>query len=103
MLQIASSLKINFNKSLLYAWKKLDIQLWSNTLGCKLCSIPIKFLDDNIGTNPMKRLFLKPLLDKFEGKLVSWNYSSLNQAGRKVLVSQSKQSTSLLVSTLQSF
>lgn len=83
--QLIAGLKINFGKSSLYAWNEPDVQFWANILGCKVSSLPIHYLDAYIGTNPRRKIFWKPLLDKFDSKLTSWKKNSLNQAGRKVL------------------
>lgn len=58
---------------------------WAGILGCQLGSFPINYLGANIGTNPRRKLFWKPLLEKMDKKSAGWK-TSLNQAGRKVLV-----------------
>lgn len=79
-------MKINFGKSLLYGWNEPDLQCWADILGCKVGVMPIQYLGAFIGSNPRRKVFWKPLLDKFDSKLANWKKSSLNQEGRKVLV-----------------
>lgn len=84
--QLISGLKINFSKSSLFSWDNLDVHDWSDILGCRVCDLPIKYLVASIGTNPRRKVFWKPLIEKFEKKLAGWKCSYLNQAGRRVLV-----------------
>lgn len=84
--QLVSGLKINFGKSSLFGWKEPEFQSWSDILGCKVGELQIQYLGASIGTNPRKRVFWKPLLDKFDSKLANWKKNSLNQAVRRVLV-----------------
>lgn len=84
--QLASGLKINFNKSSLYTWGELESNAWANLIGCKEGELPIRYLGADIGSSPRKLMFWKPLINKIKRKLASWKCSSLNKAGRKVLV-----------------
>lgn len=84
--QLASGLTINCSKSLLYTWEESESQTWANLLGCKVGTLPIKYLEANIGCSPRKLIYRKPLLEKFDSKIASWKCSSLNESGRKVLV-----------------
>lgn len=84
--QIVSGLKINFGKSSLYGWNEPDLQNWAAILGCRVGSLPINSLGTYIGISPRKKLFWKPLLERFDSKLVAWRKNSLNQAGRRVLI-----------------
>lgn len=79
-------LKINFGKSSLYGWNEPDIQSWADILGCKVGVMPIHYLGAYIGSSPRRKVFWKPLLYKFDLKLIAWKKNSINQAGRKVLV-----------------
>lgn len=54
--------------------------------GCRVGSLPIKYLGAVIGANPRKKVFWKPSIERFDNKLASWKCSSLNQAGRKIQV-----------------
>lgn len=58
----------------------------ANILGFQLGSFPINYLGASIGTNPKRKLFWKPLIEKVDRKLAGWKSSSLNQARRKVVV-----------------
>lgn len=65
---------------------KPEVQEWADILGCQLGSLPLEYLGANIGANPRRRVFWKPLLEKFNKKLANWKSSSLNQPCRKILV-----------------
>lgn len=84
--QIVSGLKINFGKSSLYGWNETELETWAGLMGCKLGELPIQYLGASIGINPRRKVFWKPLLEKFDTKLATWKHNSLNQAGRRILV-----------------
>ena len=85
--QIISGLKVNFEKSDLFA-KSADCNLLegSSILKCKIDSWPMKYLGTPIGSSPRKQVFWAPLIQKMSHKLAKWKADCLNMAGRMVLV-----------------
>lgn len=83
---LASGLKINYGKSSLYGWNEPELHSWAGILGCKVGDMPIHYLGAYIDSNPRRKAFWKPVLEKFDSKLENLKKNSLNQAGRKVLV-----------------
>lgn len=55
--QLTSGLKINFNKSFLYAFDYPEASSWARILGCQLGSLPIKYLGAVLGSNPRRKIF----------------------------------------------
>lgn len=70
--QLVSGLKINFGKSSLYGWNEPELGTWASLLGCKLGDLPIQYLGASIGTNPRRKVFWRPLFEKFDSKLANW-------------------------------
>lgn len=87
--QMLSGLKINLDKSNLYAMKDNGTSLSESArvLGCLEGHWPLTYLGATIGISPKRKLFWDPLAKKFQDKLVAWKCESLNLAGRVILVS----------------
>lgn len=86
--QLVSGLKINYNKSNLYADHRFSNEALSaaNILGCKVGYWPLMYLGIPIGYSPRRSVFWEPLVRKVQSKLAKWKACSLNQAGRLTLV-----------------
>lgn len=86
--QIISGLKINYNKSELYASSSAGESLrnCAEILGCKVGAWPMKYLGLPIGCSARKEIFWEPVLMKMRSKLSKWKAESLNQAGRLTLI-----------------
>ncbi|XP_074363692.1 uncharacterized protein LOC141704360 [Apium graveolens] len=69
-------------------------------LGCKLGSWPLVYLGSQIGVSSRKKVFWKPLVEKFRSKLANWKRDSLNQAGRLSLVKSTLDSLPIYWFTL---
>lgn len=80
--ELLSGLKINYAKSSLYGLKNNqdEVTVWANKLGCKVGTLPIKYLSMNLGSNPGRRVFWQPLISRMKDKLASWKSKTLNQA-----------------------
>lgn len=86
--QLLSGLKINFDKSEIFAHKICSVNQveGAKILNCKVGVWPMKYLGVPIGFSCKRKIFWEPLVKKFKQKLASWKADSLNQAGRLVLV-----------------
>lgn len=73
--QLISGLKINFSKSQLCGIGiHEDIVLsYAEILGCKVVSLPFKYLGLPLGANPRRIDTWKPVIEKFEKKLAFYN------------------------------
>ncbi|XP_057733818.1 uncharacterized protein LOC130948990 [Arachis stenosperma] len=86
--ELMSGLSINFEKSNFIPvnceqrWTGQMCQL----LGCKEASLPVRYLEISLGTNPRLVKTWKPVIDKVEEKLSLWKAKTLNKAGKLVLI-----------------
>ena len=86
--ELASGLKINFHKS-----KLAGINIQSNIvdcftkiLNCTKMGIPFKYMGIEVGGNPRKKHFWKPVLNKLKARLNIWKGRFLSLAGRSCLI-----------------
>ncbi|GKV28903.1 hypothetical protein SLEP1_g37891 [Rubroshorea leprosula] len=95
--ELIFGLKINFDKSLLYAlnveeeW--VEKTAWS--LNCRRGPLPFKYLEIPIGGNHRRLTFWRPLIQGFKNKLVSWKGKLLSFGGRVTLVNSVLSSLSV--------
>nr|XP_029145202.1 uncharacterized protein LOC114924525 [Arachis hypogaea] len=86
--ELMSGLTINFDKSSMIPvncdgqW----ILRMSRVLGCKVASLPVKYLGIQLGANPRLVKTWKPIIDKVEQKLSVWKSKTLSRAGKLVLI-----------------
>ncbi|XP_015953789.1 uncharacterized protein LOC107478154 [Arachis duranensis] len=81
--ELISGLSINFDKSSLILVNS-DVQwvhLMCSVLGCKEASLPVKYLEIQLGVNPRLVKTWKPIIEKVEEKLSIWKAKVLNKAG----------------------
>jgi len=83
-----SSLKVNFNKSLLVV---INIgESWlveaASILNCKVGKIPFLYLGLSIGGDPRKLAFWEPVIDTIKTRLAGWQSRFLSFGGRLILL-----------------
>ena len=86
--EIASGLKINFYKSKLAGINVQDhlLSFYSKTLNCGQMGHPFKYLSLEVGGNPRKKSFWKPVLTKLNARLSVWKGRFLSLAGRRCVI-----------------
>lgn len=86
--QLISGLKINFSKSQLCGIGiHEDIVLsYAEILGCKVVSLPFKYLGLPLGANPRRIGNWKPVIEKVEKKLAFYNRKYITLGGRVTLI-----------------
>ena len=85
--EAVSGLKINLGKfELVPVGVVLNIDLLLNVLGCKLGSLPMKYLGLPLGVNFKDKSIWNPILEKMERKLVGWKRLYLSKGGRVTLI-----------------
>jgi len=69
--ELASDLKINFNKSKLGGINvlRINIDCYTKTLNCAQMGIPFSYLGLEVGGNPRKKKFWEPVLNKLKSRL----------------------------------
>ena len=83
-----SSLKVNFNKTLLVGINIGDSWLSeaASILNCKVAKIPFLYLGLSIGGDPRRLAFWEPMLSTIKSKLSGWQSHFLSFGGRLVLL-----------------
>ncbi|XP_058775944.1 uncharacterized protein LOC131650241 [Vicia villosa] len=86
--EMASGLTINLNISKIYGVgiRAEQLEACSSFLGCKIDSIPFRFLGFTVGGNHMRIGFWKPILKSLRDKLSSWKGRPLSIGGRVTLI-----------------
>ena len=86
--EIASGLKINFHKSSLVGInvENSNLRCYSKLLNCGLVGYPFKYLGLEVGGNPRKKTFWKPVLEKLKARLSVWKGRFLSLAGRTCVI-----------------
>ena len=86
--EILSGLKINFDKSALYAIELLQdpIKHYTMMLGCKPATMPTSYLGFPLSTTPLKASDWSFLTEKIDKKLSAWKDKLLSLGGRLALV-----------------
>ncbi|XP_035845072.1 uncharacterized protein LOC118491409 [Helianthus annuus] len=85
---LASGLKVNFSKSLLYGVgvTNAEINNMALILSCKPGSFPFTYLGLPVGANMGLVKNWKPIIEKFENKLTLWKARMLSFGGRLTLI-----------------
>lgn len=86
--QLISGLKINFFKSQLCGIGIPDetVESYAEILGCIVVKLPIKYLRLPLGANPRRLSTWKPVIERFEKKLSSWNRMNMTLGGRLTMI-----------------
>ena len=86
--ELASGLKINFHKSKLASTNVQNQNLvsYSKILNCAQMCHPFKYLGLEVGGNPWKKSFWKPVLNKLNARLSMWKGRLLSLAGRTCVI-----------------
>jgi len=86
--EIASGLKVNFHKSSLVGLnvENSNLRCYSNLLNCGQMGYPFKYLGLEVGGNPRKKTFWKPVLEKLKARLSVWKGRFLSLAGRTCVI-----------------
>lgn len=88
LFELFSGLKINFNKSSLFASKgakQLQCK-FADYIGCPAKDWPLNYPGHDISPVRRNRRLWAPLVNKFKLKLSHWKGRSLNKAGRLVML-----------------
>ncbi|KAK1413781.1 hypothetical protein QVD17_35564 [Tagetes erecta] len=85
---LASGLKINFNKSCLYGigLDTFDMELGALIFNCQIGLFPFIHLGIPIGANMSRVSSWKPISDKFKARLSGWKERTLSFGGRLTLI-----------------
>ena len=85
---LASGLKINFNKSKLAGINVLsrNIECYTKTLNCAQMGISFLYLGLEVGGNPRKKKFWEPIINKLKSRLSMWKGRFLSMVGRICLI-----------------
>jgi hypothetical protein len=88
LFELISGLKVNFNKSMLFACNVPDgwFDLASNVLQCKSGAFPFVYLGLPVGGDPRKTVLWDPVIATIKSYLESWKSRSLSFGGRVVLL-----------------
>lgn len=83
LFQILSGVKINFNKSVLYAYDPRSdlVGQCAQILGCQSGTWPFTYVRYQVGVSPKRRTFWRPILKKLKTRLSTWKSHILNKAG----------------------
>ena len=86
--EITSGLKINFHKSSLVCInvENTNLRCYSKLLNCGQMGYPFKYLGLEVGGNPRKKTFWKPVLEKLKARLSVWKGRFLSLAGRTCVI-----------------
>ena len=86
--EIASGLKINFHKSSLVGInvENTKLRCYSKLLNCGLMGYLFKYLGLEVGGNPRKKTFWKPVLEKLKVRLSVWKGRFLSLAVRTCVI-----------------
>ncbi|XP_058211464.1 uncharacterized protein LOC131323632 [Rhododendron vialii] len=89
--QLMSGLKINFSKSSLCGVNipQVDVSSLAQVMGCKIESLPIKYLGLPLGANSRRTKTWKPVLEKMEKRLNVWTRRTNSTGGRLTLINSS--------------
>ena len=97
LFEVFSGLKINFNKSSLFASKgakQLQCK-FADYIGCPAKDWPLNYPGHDISPVRRNRRLWAPLVKKIKLKLSHWKGRSLNKAGRLVMLKSSLNNISL--------
>ncbi|GJY04543.1 RNA-directed DNA polymerase, eukaryota, reverse transcriptase zinc-binding domain protein [Tanacetum coccineum] len=94
---IASSLKINVNKSNLYGVgvSYSEIERFALGTGCMACTFPFPYLGLPIGSNMNRIVNWKVISDRFKARLSTWKANLLSIGGRRTLIKSALCSLSI--------
>lgn len=86
--EVASELRVNFSKSSLtgVGVDRRLIQMFADTLNCKLMAIPFLYLGLPVGANPRSLATWQPVIDKVKKRLSTWHQQQLSFGGRVCLI-----------------
>ena len=86
--EIASGLKVNFNKSKLGSMGIHDnmVQRFSTILNCSVMKVPFKYLGIPVGENHRRKDFWQDMVTKIRKRLVVWKGKYISFAGRVTLL-----------------
>lgn len=88
LFELLSGLKINYQKSHLYAARKnlQEATTWANIIGCQRGTWPFNYLGVPVGASPKRKKFWVHISTKVKTKPSAWKCSSLNKQGRSILI-----------------
>lgn len=83
-----SGLKINYHKSVVcgIGVDQIQLEMFAKAIGCKIQSLPIKYLGLPLGASPKLKSTWKPVIEKFKARLPSWKKRYLSFGGRITLI-----------------
>ena len=86
--KLVFGLKINFHKSKLAGINvdRFTLETYAKTLNCNTMRILFKYLGLEVGGNPRKVQFWKPVVNKVSARLSTWKGRCLSMAGRICLI-----------------
>ncbi|KAK3188493.1 hypothetical protein Dsin_028054 [Dipteronia sinensis] len=86
--EVASGLRINFQKSCVVKIRKSD--QWEINLAvkfrCASATLPITYLGLPLGGRPCSKIFWSDLIARIQNRLASWKRMFINKGGRLVLI-----------------
>ncbi|XP_071715131.1 uncharacterized protein [Rutidosis leptorrhynchoides] len=86
--ELASGLKVNFNKSCVYGIEMSDDELIliANQMGCRVGEFSFTYLGLPIGYKMTKMKDLNPVIENIKNRLSCWKMRSMSYGGRLVLI-----------------
>ncbi|XP_058216715.1 uncharacterized protein LOC131327580 [Rhododendron vialii] len=86
--QLMSGLKINYSKSSVCGVKiqREDVQALAQVMGCRVESLPIKYLGLPLGANPRRIKTWEPVLERTQKRLSIWRTRTISTGGRLTLI-----------------
>jgi len=86
--EIASGLKVNFNKSKLGSMGVQDnmVQRFSTILNCSVMKVPFKYLGIPVGENHRRKDFWQDMVTKIRKRLAVWKGKYISFVGRVTLL-----------------
>jgi len=63
-----------------------SLETYAKTLNCNVMQIPFKYMGLEVGGNPMRKQYWKPIADKIKARLNTWKGRCLSLAGRVCLI-----------------
>ncbi|XP_071700296.1 uncharacterized protein [Rutidosis leptorrhynchoides] len=86
--ELASGLKLNFQKSCLYGIgvDHNEASLFANGIGCQVGKFPFTYLGLPIGSKMKKVGDWNPVIEKFKARLSKWRMRTMSFDGRMILI-----------------
>ncbi|WRX28903.1 Reverse transcriptase domain - like 10 [Theobroma cacao] len=86
--QLITGLRINFQRSSLFrvGLEERMVVEWAGRIGCRMEKFPSKYLGIPLGVKNNSREMWRPVVKKFEARLVGWKGRLLSMGGRVTLI-----------------